>query len=77
MNTLPPIAKGGDTDDVGSHPADIWINSLYTGNVGGDTRNKIRRGFDEGYQRGIIEGRKQIEQEIAGELLGQAQENGR
>lgn len=59
VSGLPPVHNGKDLADAGSHPADSWITSLFTGGIHPDTRLKLRRGFDEGYIRGLADGRAQ------------------
>lgn len=49
---LPPIPPREDPN-IDEHRADLWINSLYSGGPGGDTRNKLRRGYDQGYQDAV------------------------
>jgi hypothetical protein len=66
-----PVLPQTAAEDI--HPADGWINGVYLkGRVNG-----LRHALREAWSAGVAHGRQQIEKEIAGELLGNAQENGR
>lgn len=51
---LPPVS-GTQDPNIDEHPADAWINTLYTGGPGADTRAKLRRGYDEGHRAALEE----------------------
>lgn len=40
---------------VNGHRADPWINTLYAGGPDAGTRNKLRRGYDQGHRDALKE----------------------